>query len=111
MSVLDAGRNDLYVGEYEVRAKSGVPPRERILNRNEFLSQAQGWHIVTPDPALAEAVRASGLSVEVLSPLSSAAVAALGLRKIQAGETVNPDQLEANYIRRTDAEMLEKIGP
>jgi hypothetical protein len=34
----------------------------------------------------------------------------LGWLKIQAGETVQPDQLEANYIRRTDAEMLERIG-
>jgi hypothetical protein len=37
-------------------------------------------------------------------------VARLGWRKIQAGDTVAPEQLEANYIRRTDAEMLEKIG-
>jgi hypothetical protein len=34
----------------------------------------------------------------------------LGWHKIQAGETVAPDRLEANYIRRTDVEMLEKIG-
>ena len=33
----------------------------------------------------------------------------LGWRKIQSGQTVTPEQLEANYIRRTDAEMLEKI--
>jgi hypothetical protein len=32
----------------------------------------------------------------------------MGWRKIQSGETVGPEQLEANYIRRTDAEMLEK---
>jgi hypothetical protein len=34
----------------------------------------------------------------------------LGWRKILSGETVAPEQLEANYIRRTDAEMLERIG-
>jgi hypothetical protein len=34
----------------------------------------------------------------------------LGWRKIEAGETVTAEQLEANYIRRTDAEMLERIG-
>jgi hypothetical protein len=34
----------------------------------------------------------------------------LGWRKIQSGETVTPAELEANYIRRTDAEMLEKSG-
>jgi hypothetical protein len=34
----------------------------------------------------------------------------LGWRKIQFGQTVAPEQLEANYIRRSDAEILEKIG-
>ena len=38
------------------------------------------------------------------------AVARLGWRKIQSRETVTPEQLEANYIRRTDAEVLERIG-
>jgi hypothetical protein len=34
----------------------------------------------------------------------------LGWHKVQSGETVGPEQLEANYIRRTDAELLEKSG-
>ena len=51
-----------------------------------------------------------GLSVATLAPITAAALAGLGWRKIQSGETVTPEQLEANYIRRTDAEMLEKIG-
>jgi hypothetical protein len=49
--------------------------------------------------------------VIVLPPISAAALARLGWRKLQSGDTVTPEQLEANYIRRTDAEMLEKIGP
>jgi hypothetical protein len=50
------------------------------------------------------------LSISKLEPITAAAVAQLGWRKIQSGETVTPEQLEANYIRRTDAEMLEKSG-
>jgi tRNA threonylcarbamoyladenosine biosynthesis protein TsaB len=110
VSVLDAGRGDVYVGEYEIPAKAGQAPREHILTRSEFLSQAKGWTVVTPDSALAEAAGAAGLSVTILEPISAASVAALGWRKIQSGETVTPEQLEANYIRRTDAEMLDKIG-
>ncbi len=114
MSALDAGRNEVYVGEYEVPAHAGqvLPekvPRDRLLSRNEFLAQAKGWTVVTPDSVLAEAGRAAGLTVSVLEPISAADVARLGWRKIQSGETVRPEQLEANYIRRTDAEMLEKI--
>jgi len=108
MAALDAGRGDVYVGEYEMPATSGQVPREHILTRSEFLSQAKGWTVVTPDSALADVARAAGLDATTLPPISAAEVARLGWRKIQSGETVTPEQLEANYIRRTDAEMLEK---
>jgi len=110
MAALDAGRGDVYVGEYELPSKTGQVPREHILTRSEFLSRAKGWTVVTPDSVLAEAAAAAGLSVSTLPPISAAAVARLGWRKIQSGETVTPAELEANYIRRTDAEMLEKSG-
>jgi tRNA threonylcarbamoyladenosine biosynthesis protein TsaB len=110
MAALDAGRSDVYVGEYEIPAAAGQPPREHLLTRSEFLSQAKGWTVVTPDSALADVARAAGLEISTLSPITAAEVARLGWRKIQSGETVTPEQLEANYIRRTDAEMLEKSG-
>ncbi len=110
MAALDAGRSDLYIGEYELPVEAGSTPKERILTRAEFLAQAQGWTVVTPDSALAEAASAAGLSVLTLPPLSAAEVARQGWRKLKSGATVTPEQLEANYIRRTDAEMLERIG-
>jgi tRNA threonylcarbamoyladenosine biosynthesis protein TsaB len=110
MAALDASRGDVYVGEYEIPALAGQVPRERILTRGEFLVQAKGWTVVTPDAALSEAAGAARLSVSTLEPVSAAVVARLGWRKIQSGETATPEQLEANYIRRTDAEMLEKSG-
>jgi tRNA threonylcarbamoyladenosine biosynthesis protein TsaB len=110
MAVVDAGRSEVYVGEYEIPADAGQVPKEHMLTRNEFLAQAKGWKVVTPDSVLAEAAGAAGLTVSALAPISAADVARLGWRKIQSGETVTPEQLEANYIRRTDAEMLERIG-
>jgi tRNA threonylcarbamoyladenosine biosynthesis protein TsaB len=110
MAALDAGRSDVYVGEYGILGHAGQVPREHILSRSEFLKQAKGWTVVTPDSVLADVAGRAGLSVSTLAPISAAAVARLGWRKIQSGETVTPEQLEANYIRRTDAEMLEKIG-
>jgi len=111
MAALDAGRSEVYVGEYEVPSHAGQVPREHILTKSEFLAQARGWKVVTPDSILAEAAGGAGLSVSILPPISAAAVACFGWRKIRSGDTVTPEQLEANYIRRTDAEMLEKIGP
>jgi len=110
MAALDAGRGDVYVGEYEIPARSGQIPREYILSRGDFLSQASGWRVVTPDSALAGVSREAGLAADLLPPISADSVARLGWRKIQSGDTVRPEQLEANYIRRTDAEMLEKMG-
>jgi tRNA threonylcarbamoyladenosine biosynthesis protein TsaB len=110
LAALDAGRGDVYVGEYEIPSDASQVPREDILTRSEFLSRARGWRVVTPDSILAEAAVVAGLSVSTLPPISAAAVARLGWRKIQSGVTVTPTQLEANYIRRTDAEMLEKSG-
>jgi hypothetical protein len=66
--------------------------------------------VVTPDSVLAEAAGVAGLSVSTLEPISAADVARSGWHKIQSGDTVGPEQLEANYIRRTDAEILEKSG-
>lgn len=109
MAALDAGRSDVYVGEYEIPARAQESPREHMLSRNEFFSQARGWSVVTPDPTLGDAARSVGLSVAILPPVTAAAVAHLGWRKIQSGATVTPVQLEANYIRRSDAEMLERI--
>jgi len=111
MAALDAGRSDVYVGEYEIPSTAGQGPREHLLTRNEFLSRAKGWLVVTPDTVLAEAAAGAGISVTTLPPISAASVARLGWRKLQSGETVTPEQLEANYIRRTDAEMLEKMNP
>ena len=108
MATLDAGRGDVYVGEYENPGASGQVAREQIMTRTEFLAQAKGWTVVTPDAVVAEPASAAGLPVSTLPPISADAVARLGWRKIQSGEVVSPEQLEANYIRRTDAEMLEK---
>jgi tRNA threonylcarbamoyladenosine biosynthesis protein TsaB len=107
VAALDAGRDDVYVGEYGIPSR----PRECLLTRSEFFSQARGWTVVTPDLVLAEAAVAEGFQVSALAPISAAAVAALGWVGLQSSKTVTPEQLEANYIRRTDAEMLERIVP
>jgi tRNA threonylcarbamoyladenosine biosynthesis protein TsaB len=110
MAVLDAGRGDVYVGEYEVPFSAGGSRLEHMLSRAEFLEHAKGWTVVSPDAAWIEAGRATGLAVTALPPITAAEVARQGWSQVRNGETVTSEQLEANYIRRTDAEMLERIG-
>ena len=110
LAVLDAGRNEVYVGDYEIRDEQDPQHmhRERLLRRDEFLIEAKGNQVVTPDAALAEFLQSAGIQCELIAHPGSAAVARLGWRCIQRGETVRPEDLEANYIRRSDAEIFSQ---
>lgn len=108
VAALDAGRGEIYSGEYDVAGDSAKLVRERILSKNEFLAEMKTETVVTPDTALAEAARVSGVIVKAVEPISAAAIARVGWQKIQSGDTVSPDQLDANYIRRSDAEIFSK---
>ena len=90
---------------------------ERLLSRAEFLTEANaaalaGTAMVTPDAALAEAARistsASGSSVKLIAYPDSGVIARLGWEHLQRGQTVRPEDLEANYIRHSDAEIFSK---
>jgi tRNA A37 threonylcarbamoyladenosine modification protein TsaB len=106
--VLDAGRGEVYAGEYQVAGEAAQLLQERLLAKDEFLSAAKGLVVATPDETLAGMLRDGAVQV----PLPDAQmIARLGWRKLQAGDTVTPEQLEANYIRRSDAELLSRSGP
>lgn len=107
VSAIDAGRGELYVGEYEISSKSRVLV-ERLLGRDEFLAEYQRAHVIMTDALLADAARNAGLRVEQVPDPRSDVIARLGWEKIQAGQTTPPDELEANYIRRSDAEIFAK---
>ena len=109
-AVLDAGRGEVYVGEYEVSPAGADCLREELLIADEVLARMRGAKVVTCDGVFAQAAKAAGLSFSLIEPVNAGAIARIGWRKILAGHTVSPDQLEANYIRRTDAEILAKIG-
>jgi tRNA threonylcarbamoyladenosine biosynthesis protein TsaB len=109
-AALDAGRGEVYVGEYEVGGESAKVAHERLLTKDEFLSAGKLATVATPDEKLAAVARAAGLSVFSVATPGAAEIARLGWRKLRAGATVTPEQLEANYIRRTDAEILAKVS-
>jgi tRNA threonylcarbamoyladenosine biosynthesis protein TsaB len=109
-AVLDAGRGEVYVGEYEVSPVGAHRLREQLLTADEVLAGMRGATVVICDGTLAAAAKAAGLQFSLSETIDAAAIARIGWRKIRAGETVPPEQLEANYIRRTDAEILAKIG-
>jgi tRNA threonylcarbamoyladenosine biosynthesis protein TsaB len=106
-AALDAGRNEVYAGEYQIEDEATMLS-ERLLTREEFLTSTRGHWVLTPDAATAETARAAGLQVQEIERPRSDAIARLGWKKILAGEIVSPEALEANYIRRSDAEIFSK---
>jgi tRNA threonylcarbamoyladenosine biosynthesis protein TsaB len=108
LAVLDAGRGEVYVGEYEVEDGGARLVQEQLLTRDEFVSAAEGRVAVTPDEILAGSLRGLGISVSTVVPIRAEMITKVGHRKLRAGESVSPAQLEANYIRRSDAEIFAK---
>jgi tRNA threonylcarbamoyladenosine biosynthesis protein TsaB len=118
LMVMDAGRGELFAAEYDLNdLKRGAVGGEQLvgvdavaIHVNRF---GRSFPIVTPDPTAAAAIIArlndpclADISVVQRPQISE--VARLGGRKIREGGTVSPEDLEANYIRRSDAEIFSK---
>jgi tRNA threonylcarbamoyladenosine biosynthesis protein TsaB len=110
LSALDAGRSEVFWGEYEVGSAGTHLIREYLLTRDQWLESASEELIVTADHAIAEAARLKQLRVVEVERPRSDVIAQLGWRKIASGETVSPEALEANYIGRSEAELFVKGG-
>jgi tRNA threonylcarbamoyladenosine biosynthesis protein TsaB len=108
VTALDGGRGEVFFAAYEIAGDLVKLLREELLSKPDFLSAAQGSTLATSDAALAALARDAGRSVGAVEPFSVEMIARFGWKKLQAGETVSPEQLEANYMRRSDAEMFVK---
>ena len=123
LAILDAGRGDIYVGDYELNPQVHMQARmhnERLLSREEFIAEAQveakvleakRKAVVTPDAVLAEKIQSAGIQIELIEYPNSGVLARLGWEHLQRGETVRPEELEANYLRHSDAEIFSKPAP
>jgi len=107
MAALDAGRAQVYAGEYEIKDDTQMLS-ERLLTIDELVAAATGCTVVTPDQNVADQVRRAGLGVREVERPRSDAIARLGRQKILAGTTVSPEDLDPNYIRRFDGEIVSK---
>ncbi len=109
-SAIDAGRHEVYLGEYDfLRGDPCVS--EQLIAQEELVATLRsnlGSLFVTPDKSIAAVVEEHGLAVVVVEWPQSDFIARIGLEKILAGNTVSPGDLDANYIRRSDAEIFSK---
>jgi tRNA threonylcarbamoyladenosine biosynthesis protein TsaB len=105
LAAMDAGRGEVYLGEYEVGSLA-VMLSERLLTRQEAVAAAEHETLVTPDAAIADFARAAGVTVLDTERPKSDVIARLAWQKLKRHDTVPPEMLEANYIRRSDAEIF-----
>ena len=110
-AALDAGRSEIFFGLYQVSSADQPTGVERLVSQSEFLDSLNNAEVlVTSDEPIAEHARSSPgrVQVELLQRPESALIARIGLKKLLAGETVSVEALDANYIRRSDAEIFSK---
>jgi len=109
---LDAGRKQLFVGEYNfgpdfkvLRAHESLVSFEPIFAKGELV-----WHsasrVFSPDGVVREAAASHGVTVEAIPAPQADMFARIGYQKIVAGEITPAETLEANYIRASDAELF-----
>ena len=117
LAALDAQRNEAYVGEYEVTSIGSVKSiHEALATTPDFLTWLSARNPVpltyTPDATIENRVRESGSPVERVARPAADLYARLGLQKFRLGETASVETLDANYIRRSDAEIFSapKLG-
>jgi tRNA A37 threonylcarbamoyladenosine modification protein TsaB len=77
---------------------------ERLLSREELLTEARGLAsttVVTPDSLVAAGLRSTGIEVELVDYPNSGVIAQFGWERLRRGETVQAEDLEANYLRHS----------
>ena len=117
---LDAGRKQVFVGEYEfsaefdvVRAEESLVPIETFLSPTSPKNGEMWGTIFSPDQAVRDAAAMRDLKITEINAPQADTFARIGYQKILRGETTPAEVLEANYIRASDAELfsLPKLMP
>jgi tRNA threonylcarbamoyladenosine biosynthesis protein TsaB len=124
---IDASRKEVFFGEYE--CLHPVAPKmisESLITLSELADRIKLWgatsNLATPDASVIDALRklidpnlfSQGFGFCMTSEISpvnrptSEDIASLGAAKLLAGETVSVEALDANYLRRSDAEIFFK---
>lgn len=111
-TMLDARRGEIYGGLYDAQLRAIAP--ERVMGLTDWLATlpegpiefiSSGFDALIP--ALAKTRFAGAILVEAPRALA-AAIARIAFVMLQEGRTIDPAEADANYVRRSDAELLWK---
>jgi tRNA threonylcarbamoyladenosine biosynthesis protein TsaB len=110
LAAVDAGRGEYYVGEY----RNGHKLSEMLLNSADTVAVARqpGAGVLICDESRADDVSASACSALAIcgpvyvQPPDAAEALRFSLVRFHAGDFDDLETLDANYLRRSDAEVL-----
>lgn len=110
--VLDARRGEIYGAVYDAELNLVVP--EVVAKFTDWLSSLPAGHLqflahdFTPFEHALAGTRFAGAPVREVPRALAAAAASIAARRYQTGAVSDPAALDANYVRRSDAELLWK---
>jgi tRNA threonylcarbamoyladenosine biosynthesis protein TsaB len=110
LTAVDAGRGEYYVGEYRNGEKVG----EMLLSGEETVAAARkpGAGVLVCDESRADDKSSSACSALAIcgpvyvQPPDAAEALRFALGRFRAHDFDDPERLDANYLRRSDAEVL-----
>jgi tRNA threonylcarbamoyladenosine biosynthesis protein TsaB len=121
IAALDAQRTEVFFGDYTVgddvssKSRQGRMNREGISSFGDFASllaaSDPGQKIFTPDDGLAGRLREAGFEAELLARPTAESYGRIGHGKFLAGVRADVATLDANYLRRSDAEIFVAPKP
>jgi tRNA threonylcarbamoyladenosine biosynthesis protein TsaB len=110
MAALDAQRTEVFFGTYEVQKAEAQMIREGLATFEGFTSMPGADDakagIFTPDETIASRLREAGIAAKILERPSAEAYARIAYRRFCAGIRADTATLDANYLRRSDAEIF-----
>ena len=108
-AVLDARRERVYAAVYDANLQPLVPEAAYVWS--EFRATAGQAEFLGLDPAVFSPDGAAPLDhvKPTIVPNLAAFIACLAARRIAQGRGSRPEQVEANYVRRPDAERNWKV--
>ena len=110
-AVLDAGRGEFYLGVYQ----DGARLREALLTRDELFDAVKATDtashsaVVACEPAVVESL--AELAPHLIPQPTAKTALPLALLRLHARAFDDIATLDANYLRRTDAEIFAKPRP
>jgi len=121
---LDARRGQIfgavYRNAFQAERNLSLETDESILSPDEFLEMVKGRvagssvDFVSPTPEVIAAVRITeafpGARVIPVSAALAPAIGRLGFERAKRGDVLDAIRLDANYVRRSDAEAAWKDG-